>query len=135
MFLGLLAKEEKRSFLDLIYIAANSDGEFAEKEKAIIEAYVVEMGLSGEDKKPTATDLSEVLSNLSKSKESVKKIVVLEFAAVLMADGKYVDSEKALITQAIERLALAPEFEKTAIDWVNKIIPVYREGFEIVGLA
>lgn len=133
MFLNLLSKEEKNGFLDLLYMTAKIDGDYSEKETERIKAYIVEMGINPENSEQNEEELSKVLLNFSKSNETIKKIVILELTALALVDG-YKDTEKELIEEILNDFNLSIEYADKALKWLEKMLPIYREGFEIVGL-
>jgi hypothetical protein len=134
MFLNLLTEKEKMSFLDLLHITASIDGDYTETEKEKINAYAVEMAIKLEDIKSNETNLEKVLLNFYNSNDTIKKVVVLELIALALVDG-YKDEEKKIIEEILTKFNLQDnEYGEKAVRWLEKILPMYREGYEIVGL-
>ena len=94
MFLNELNNEEKKAFLSLSVHAANANGVFEDEERAMMEEYCKEMGVSFFDIKDT-----QPLDIFQKSGKRVKKIVLLEMLGLLYADGTYDDDEKKLVAE------------------------------------
>ena len=134
MFLNALNIEEKVKFLNLLHIAANIDGEFADAERRQIDAYIAEMGLSPEQTDYTPQTPEEVLAYFSGKDIKIRKSVFVELLAIVFADGKYVEAEKNLVKQAQTRFSLSDEFVKEAHNWINEITPMYLKGFRLVEL-
>jgi len=135
MFLNLLGKEEKELVLDLLFSAANIDGDFDERERIVISAYGAEMGIAQENIKQSNKSIDDILTQLSKSSELVKKIVALEIIALIGVDGTYKESEKKLLKNITKKFSLKKAYEEKALNWVNRITPLYKEGYELVGLT
>lgn len=134
MFLNVLTKKEKISFLDLLLITASIDGDYTEREQEKIQSYIVEMSLNSEDTKSNEENLEKVLLNFSNSSDTAKKIIILELTALVLVDG-YKDEEKNLIVDVVKKFNLSDnEYAEKALKWVEKILPIYKEGYELVGL-
>ena len=134
MFLNLLTEKEKKGFLNLLYITANIDGDYTETEKEKIKAYAVEMAINLGDIKSNETNLGKVLLNFYNSNDTTKKIVILELIALALVDG-YKDEEKKIIEEILTKFNLQDnEYGEKALKWLEKILPMYKEGYEIVGL-
>lgn len=98
MFLNELNNEEKKAFLSLSVHAANANGVFEDEERAMMEEYCKEMGVSFFDIKDTQP-LDIIMDIFQKSGKRVKKIVLLEMLGLLYADGTYDDDEKKLVVE------------------------------------
>ena len=133
MFLKVLGNEEKKSFLDLALRIAKSDEDFSVKEKGMIEEYKYEMNL---DYDPESTylekeqiDLIEVFSDSELA--TIKKIFI-ELIGLIMADEKFVESEKDIIKDFMERYNLSDDYLKKVQDWVKKLNGLYQEGVQLI---
>lgn len=134
MFLNVLNIEEKVKFLNLLYIAANIDGEFPESERNQIDAYVAEMRLSPEQANYTPQTNEEVLSYFAEKDIKIRKIVFVELLAIVFADGKYVEEERNLMEQVKNQFSLSEDFSENAHNWVSEIMQMYTKGFKLVEL-
>lgn len=106
MFLAELLNEQKENFIDLGLYAVKANGVIEEKEKEVMDAYCLEMGVEKCWSEPRKS-LEEVLSDLKKrsSISDLKKITV-EIAALLMADGEFDKEEIAFIDKVANSFGL-----------------------------
>lgn len=97
MFLNLLKPEEKTLFLEFAYSLAHEDGNFAEAEKAMMEAYSGEMGLTF-DLTHAPKDAHVLVQQMAETMTpEEKKIAFFELVGLALADGEYgADERKAL---------------------------------------
>lgn len=134
MFLPVLNTAEKVAFVNLLYNAAKVDGHFGQNEQEHIDAYITEMGLTGGQTTDMSYKTETVLELFSKSSFQAKKIVYTELMALIFADGKFSTEEKKFVKQVQISLGISDDFCSDAQKWVQKIIPLYKEGFKLVEL-
>jgi tellurite resistance protein len=90
MFLAQLNDVEKIAMLDIAFGISMSDSVFAPEEREMIESFKFEMRLSQDPKK---RDLSDIIKDIQGSSTQNKKIILLESAGVVCADGVIDDAE------------------------------------------
>ena len=134
MFLSILNNEEKEDFLNLIINVAEIDGDFTESEKNQIGAYILEMGLNLKEKDEYNKSNEVLLEELSQSTNEVKKAIFVEVIALMLVDGMK-DEEKTLLTQMQNKFSFDNKFKDDAINWYSEILPLYKKGFELVGIG
>ena len=134
MFLSILNNEEKEDFLNLIINVAEVDGDFSEKEKNQIGAYVLEMGLNLKVKAEYNKSNELLLDTLSKSTNEVKKAIFVEVVALMLVDGMK-EEEQALLSQMQNKFEFDDSFKEEAINWYSEMLPLYKKGFELVGIG
>jgi hypothetical protein len=134
MFLSILNNQEKEDFLNLIINVAEIDGDFTQTEKNQIGAYVLEMGLNLKEKEEYNKTSEALLNKLSQSSNEVKKAIFVEVIALMLVDGMK-DEEKVLLTQMQNKFNFDDKFKSDAINWYSEILPLYKKGFELVGIG
>lgn len=132
MYLSQLNLEKKKLFLDLCIYAALADNNFAQEEKATIDAYCEEMGLEQSSYEVTQ-DLDTILKELKMkcSKEEIN-FVLIEITALIMADNIYDSTEEEFMgkmqkvldvsQEKIDKVFLAINHLKISYNMLNEII-------------
>jgi len=133
MFLKALGNEEKKSFLDLALRIAKSDEDFSVEEKGMIEEYKYEMNLDY-DPESICFEKEEfdLIDAFSDSEPATVKKIFIELIGLIMADEKFVESEKAIIKDFMERYDLTDDYLKNVQDWVTKLNGLYQEGVQLI---
>ena len=108
MFLGKLSEKEKNAFISLSVHASNSNGDFAEEEKMMIQEYCKEMGIPFFDAN-NAISMDEVIAVFLESERSIKKIVLIETLGLVYSDGVFDESEKGFISDFAKKIGLTEE--------------------------
>ena len=134
MFLSILNNQEKENFLNLIINVAEIDGDFTDNEKNQINAYILEMGLSLKKKEEYNKSNEALLEEFSSSETVVKKAVFAEVIALALVDGM-TKEEELLLTQMQTKFEFNEEFKMDTINWYKEMIPLYKKGFELVGIG
>ena len=133
MFLSLLDEKQKDSFLNLVVNAAEADGVVSDLENTQIQAYCNEMGVELKDRKEYSSSTDEILKEFSNSNEIVKKAVFAEIAALLLVDGMAKEEEE-LLEKMRNSFNLSEEYQNEIIKWYKEMLPLYKKGFELVGI-
>jgi len=133
MFLSALNDNEKELFLNLIINTAEADGEFTDLEKSQIQAYCNEMAVELKDRSSYSLKSSEVIQKLSNSSDLVKKAIFAEVIALMLVDGM-ADEEKELLEEIKTSFGFDDSYKNEVIDWYKQILPLYKKGFELIGL-
>lgn len=110
MYLSALRDEHKKLFLELALHLVAADGEYSEKEEAMMAAYCQEMQLDCDPPK-TPSPLKEITEALAaECSEQEKKAIVFEAVGLAMTDGQYDKSERELICSVQEEFGLSEDF-------------------------
>lgn len=108
MFLNLLNEKEKEIFMQFAVAVIHADGKLEESEKIFLDDYAHEMNISDFDvyKKPESVEhlVGEITTN---SSNTVKRIFLLELAALARTDGDFAQSERELIQLIAEKLNIS----------------------------
>ena len=121
MYLTLLKDEEKSLFLELACSLSASDGDFETEESEMIATYCNEMGVTYDDssEKRDVESIINQINDMSDSKS--KKIIVFELVGLALCDDKYDISEKNMIYDIAEKIAV----EKSSVEEFETIIAEY----------
>jgi tellurite resistance protein len=95
MFLHELNKKESIVFINLVREFANIDEIFAKEEENLIEEYIKELELDGDE--IDKLTLEEVEELLKESSERAKKIIYFELVGLALVDGEYEHKEKVFL--------------------------------------
>jgi tellurite resistance protein len=111
MYLSLLNAKQKKLFLSLAFNLSNSDGNFSDAEKDVVESYFKEMNIRIELNE-VDTDMQRVMEEINVFCEpKEKRIIVFELIGLAMADLKYDEAERTIISEAIEIFNMKPDFK------------------------
>lgn len=126
MFLSELKDEQKDLFLDLGIHLSMSDGEFSDTEKNTIRQMCREMGIDERLEENVEFDIA--LNRLSENATvREKRIVLLEIAGIVMADGVYSPEEKATVENISNALEVDYFHCENAISLVKDLFAVYSK--------
>ena len=122
MYLALLNKNEKETFLGMAFNLATADGNYSEEERAIINGYCQEMQcVFYEEKlvKPMDVLIQDIKLN---SDNRIGKILVFELIGLAIADGNYDEDERNLINNIMVEFNIGAEFAKNCENLLKKYI-------------
>lgn len=123
MYLAILNDEQKNLFLNIAKKLASTDGNFSEDERQVIDGYCHEMSVSVVKKLDIAKeDMIERLGSISNTIE--KKIIVFEFAGLVMADSNFDESERVFLKQIAEKFDID-------LNYINKCEKVFQRYIEL----
>ena len=108
MFLNQLSMEEKELFVSLSVHAAESNGDFAEEERSMLQEYCKEMNIAFFDASEVKP-MSEIISTYKNSDITVKRIVLLEILGLLYADDVYDEKENKFASEFAVNIGLKEE--------------------------
>lgn len=131
MYLSELNASEKYNFLELAFYAMGVNGTHKESEKEILEAFFQECNV-GEYKISNQENISSVIEKISASKETTRKIIILELFGVLLADGEYCDAEKTFMEGLAESLDIDSYLLKKIKRWVQAMNDLVGEGYSMI---
>lgn len=129
MFLGTIKESCRESVLDLALHIAESDNEFSESEKLIIDAYRQEMGVSYQ---PQKKELQSILDSLASAAMGDKKKILFEMAALVIADGSYSDEEEKLIKEISAAFTISDDFITQSIEIIDDLNVLYLKASKLV---
>ena len=126
MYLSQLDLEEQELFLDLAIYAALANNEFADKEKEIVDAYCIEMGLEKSSYEPKL-ELDAVLDRISKKCTKVElNMIIVEILALVRSDDTYDSLEEAFVEKIHHAFNISDEkIEKIQVA-INQLMGAYE---------
>lgn len=126
MFLSELKDEQKDLFLDLGIHLSKSDGEFLGAEKDNIRQMCKEMGI--EERLEENVEFDIALNRLSESATvREKRIVLLEIAGIVMADGVYSLEEKEMVENVSNVLGFDYSHFENVISLIRDLFVAYSK--------
>ncbi len=109
MFLKQLTKQEKDIFLKLAIGVMQADGKIEESERAFIADYAYEMGIKDYDMNSDVDIVNLCKIIRDNSRESIKRIFLIELTACAYADGVFDKKEKTFIDSVASNLGLTQQ--------------------------
>jgi tellurite resistance protein len=129
MFLSTVKELYRESILDLALYIAESDNEFSESEKSIIDAYRQEMGLSYQ---PQKRELKTILNSLVLADSGDKRKILFEMAALVIADGAYSDEEEKIVKEMASAFGIGDDFITQSIEIIDDLNVLYNKAAKLV---
>jgi uncharacterized tellurite resistance protein B-like protein len=129
MFLSTVKELYRESVLDLALYIAESDNEFSESEKSVINAYRQEMALSYQPKKK---ELKTILDSLLPADSNDKRKILFEMAALVIADGSYSDEEEKLVKEISAAFNIGDDFITQSIEIIDDLNMLYLKASKLV---
>jgi hypothetical protein len=124
MFLNLLEDDEKRAFAELAGRMIDTDGIVVGREAAVLAALMAEMGLAGDE----ATQRSvEELAGVFSSRSS-KIAALLELIGLGYSDTNYTVTERSLVSQAAEAMAVNSDELAHIEGWVKRHVELIKQA-------
>lgn len=126
MYLSELKDEQKELFLDLGIHLSMSDGDFSSHEKNTISQMCTEMGIAERFEQNVEFDTAlSRLSEIATIRE--KRIILIELAGIVMADGVYSPEEKAVVENITKILEVDHAQYEKVIALIKDLFVVYSE--------
>lgn len=126
MFLVELRPEQKELFLDLGILLSKSDGAFNKAEKKVISEMCKEMGIT--ERTENQLDLNEVLRRIRDTAYTrEKRIILLETAGIVLADGTYSEEEKGVIKNISDSLKIEYSQYQEVLKTIQELYSVYKK--------
>ncbi len=129
MYLNYLEETEKIAFLKLAHAIANSDDEFCDNEKIIINSYCNEMGIA--DITFDKDELIDILSCQFKTDQS-RRIVIFELMSVINANGEFKTKENDIINILLKEFNIEEKFLTDVKQWSDSMIYLVEQGHKLV---
>lgn len=132
MFLHLLEKDEKTTFLAFAkYLAKVDDKVITEKERFMLHYMATEMGLDAEE--VIGDSFSEEQTVLVFHRDIAKRVLILEGVGIAFASGEVEPQQKAFLEDFAKRLMLPGDFVAKATAIVEKQLGLMEEMNSLVG--
>jgi tellurite resistance protein len=129
MYLGTIQESCKESVLDLAFLIANSDNEFSDSEKAIIDTYRQEMQIAYE---PQKRELTSILASLAESAALDKRKILFEMAGLVIVDASYSDEEENLLKQIASSFNIDADFITQSIEIIDDFNVLYSKATKLI---
>jgi len=126
MFLNCLNLEEKKMFLELAFYVANVDGDFAETEHDMMNIYRSEMMLGESEYKIQNTNITKILEFFENSSTKIQHFVFVEIIGIVLADEKYDNAERKIVSTLKEKFSILDEEEQKIISAVGELKKAYK---------
>ncbi len=131
MFLKRLDQIEKEAFVSLAVKAAEANGQSADEEYQMLEAYCEEMGIAFFDAK-NVKPIEDVIKVFADSPDQHKKIAVLEIIGLMYADGEYDEIEKTFVEKFADGIGVSHDDVKKSEEVLVKYISMTRDILECI---
>ncbi len=95
MFVKNLSKDDREHLLNLIYLVAKIDGDYADEENEVLEKYRREMKL--DELKILSDNITDLIMYFADKETKLKKIVLFEVCSMVLADEQFVNREKVIV--------------------------------------
>jgi len=117
MFLYMLNENEGKAFMELAVLAMKVNGEEKECEKAELEVYLTELGLTDPGYKVKGIGFDDAVSAFKHSSIPVKRCVILEICGILYADKEIDPDELAWVNKLADTLNVCRAETERLIRW------------------
>lgn len=131
MFLNRLDHDSKVAFLKLAHYVANSNDDFLNSKKELIEAYCLEMNIENIDFKKDNFNIKEILDSVTDKK--VQKIFLIEIMALIYSDEIITEAERRVI-EAMEIFELNSTVFEVYKEWSKATLALYMQGQALIEL-
>lgn len=132
MYLGTLNNEEKELFLGLAFHLACADGDYSEEEREMMQAYCHEMQVVFDQSK-VLKSIDQILNAIKQTcGNKVRKIIIFEVIGLVMADGKYDEAERVLISRMESEFGVESGFAEKCEDILKEYISFQKRINEFV---
>ncbi|MGH2307190.1 TerB family tellurite resistance protein [Aliarcobacter sp. ERUVET-8] len=129
MYLSYLEENEKIAFLKLAHMIANSDDEFCDNERIIINSYCNEMGIK--DIEFDKNELIDIIAYQFKTDQS-RRIVIFELMNIINANGEFKDKEKSIIDILLKEFNIEEMFLNDVKQWSDSMAHLVEQGYKLV---
>ncbi len=129
MYLNYLEENEKKAFLKLAHMIANSDDEFCDNERIIINSYCNEMGIR--DIEFDKNELIDIIAYQFKTDQS-RRIVIFELMNIINANGEFKDNERAIIDVLLKEFNIEEKFLNDVKQWSDSMSHLVEQGYKLV---
>jgi uncharacterized tellurite resistance protein B-like protein len=129
MFLSKLSENEKKAFVFIAQKIASADHIVTVNEESLLNAFLLEMGLSAE-----ACNFSEdeSIKCLIAADNKVKRAVYIELLSIAISDADYCEKEDTCLRSIAKRMGLPDNFIARAKEWLEEYTIVLRNGYGLI---
>ena len=132
MYLNKLNNEQKELFLDLCIHAAMANGDFADKEKEMVNEYCSEMNIN-KIRYVAIESLDDVIVKLiAISTKEEMKMIVLEITALLISDNEFDKFEKVFIEKINNKISLKKAKYEQMLNALNDLSVIYDKINDLI---
>lgn len=125
MYLMFLDREKKELFLNLEIIISKIDGEFGQSEKNIIDTHCFEMQIDNNNYEEWL-NIDEILFSINETCTDVeKRIIFMELATVVLADGTYHVEERNVLDDYALHMGIDDKNAQKLIQTLNEMRNIY----------
>lgn len=126
MYLGKLNDEQKNLFLDLCIHGANSNNDFADDEKEMVNAYCTEMQIPV--RYTEENDLDSCIDRLIQiSSEEEIRAILIEITALILADDICDEQEEVFMQKFIKKTGISNDEYKRVSEMLARLSTLYKE--------
>lgn len=124
MFLQELRHEQKQLFLDLCIAVSSADGDFSTVERNLVKQLCAEMSI--EEKYQLSANIDQTLDLLvATASKKEKRIMLIELAGIILADGVYAKEEEEFIAMLSEKFSVPKADTDAMIKVVLELYTIY----------
>lgn len=132
MFLNLLDHKEKKSFLKLAHHVANSDNDFSDEQKQIINQYCIEMQIDDISLDEKNEAFISVLEEIKNPKS--QRIILLEIMALIYSDNYLHQEEQLLLDEMLKAFKLSNSLSEVYANWSKSVLALYAQANALIEL-
>lgn len=130
MFLEMLNEDERKTFMELCYLAMECDGDIAREEEEVIQSYAHECAL--EHYVRQGKTLAACLADLKNSSRPHRKIVLLELIGIWAADNEWKDCEIKMMEDVAAGLSIPPSRMNRLKRWSRELRTLIADGYTLL---
>lgn len=127
MYLSQLETSDRKTFLELAHITANSDGVIVDQEIEILERYRDEMNLSHKEYEIQNISMETIIGELKSRSDEIKKIILFELMAIAFSDGIYDENQKQIMKYLQDSFEISPEEYEKLKELLNQLNQIYEK--------
>lgn len=132
MYLSMLNEKQKKMFLEYVYNLASVDGDYSEKEKALVESYCWEMHII-DLRDHMQMSLDEIIDTMeAECGERERRIIVFEAIGLAMVDGNYDGAERDMIRKMMKKFDIDNAFGAECERQIKEYIKLQNRVNELV---
>jgi hypothetical protein len=132
MFLHLLNQKEKEYFLELAYLVAKADNDFAEEEKTIIQQYRIEMNLDVSIYQTKELTLEKIVNFFKDSLRKIQKVTFLEIYALTLCDNIFRKEEEKILINMQKEFSISNSDKEKTLNIIKNLQEIYTEANDVI---
>lgn len=127
MYLNILNEEQKSLFLQLVYCAALSNGDYAEEQKQMMNSYCMETGMAFDETNAETNPEKIIVRICQISNAREKKIIAFEILGLILCDYEYDEEEQKFMNNLQGVFELSQEFMDKCVSLINDYLELQKE--------